>query len=510
MNKSTMSTHQKNEQRLSTVSMIVKLLLVMILGLLFLNVEAHSGKTCYAHFAQSPISIDRNLTDWPQAGQYNIQRAGGTDFQAYFMVNYNEQTLYVAMAVTDDIHLKAQNSVRNWDRKEDRHILFLDFDHSLHRGSGVITLFGDQNGGTLEYAPNNWDPFHHAVTEDDVNVVIKRVGKVTTYEWSIDAPIALRPFLSLGIDHYVHDLDNRSDEPDYYEWGTGGFKDRLPFRLGDVMLLPADHDFGKVSGQMGWEDQKKDRVLPTKVVIQSDDYELMWTTVELDSAGRFTKKLPSGFYRIFPLVKTATTANQWDIERINKAKGIFFAVKSGVENELPAYTMALSKKPDYLIPVKGMLNSDHPFDKEAVDVVVQAFKDYCQIPGVSLAVIQNGKLVYEKQYGTSNTTTNQPLSASTRFEIASVSKPIFAYAVHRLADRGVIDLEKPLHEYKEFKSISHDPRHKLLTAGLVLSHQTGMPNWLWNRPRDWENGEKGRSEERRVGKECRSRWSPYH
>ena len=27
---------------------------------------------------------------------------------------------------------------------------------------------------------------------------------------------------------------------------------------------------------------------------------------------------------------------------------------------------------------------------------------------------------------------------------------------------------------------------------------------------DFDNHEKGRSEERRVGKECRSRWSPYH
>ena len=26
----------------------------------------------------------------------------------------------------------------------------------------------------------------------------------------------------------------------------------------------------------------------------------------------------------------------------------------------------------------------------------------------------------------------------------------------------------------------------------------------------WVNGEDSRSEERRVGKECRSRWSPYH
>ena len=51
--------------------------------------------------------------------------------------------------------------------------------------------------------------------------------------------------------------------------------------------------------------------------------------------------------------------------------------------------------------------------------------------------------------------------------------------------------------------------HGLMKLGAARSH----PRYLINRrriPRLFKRQRKERSEERRVGKECRSRWSPYH
>ena len=42
---------------------------------------------------------------------------------------------------------------------------------------------------------------------------------------------------------------------------------------------------------------------------------------------------------------------------------------------------------------------------------------------------------------------------------------------------------------------------------LQMLQQNSYRNDRYNR---WLKGESFRSEERRVGKECRSRWSPYH
>ncbi len=81
----------------------------------------------------------------------------------------------------------------------------------------------------------------------------------------------------------------------------------------------------------------------------------------------------------------------------------------------------------------------------------------------------------------------------TIFQAASVSKTVFAYAVMRLWDQGLIDLDRPLYEYTDgilderfcnvypddpAKSAQNEEWAKRLTARIVLSHGTGIKNWV--------------------------------
>jgi len=59
-----------------------------------------------------------------------------------------------------------------------------------------------------------------------------------------------------------------------------------------------------------------------------------------------------------------------------------------------------------------------------------------------------------------------------------------------LAEKGVIDLDKPLFQYLPFEQLSNDERAKTITARHILSHQSGLPNWVWGGPYGWENGGK--------------------
>ena len=59
---------------------------------------------------------------------------------------------------------------------------------------------------------------------------------------------------------------------------------------------------------------------------------------------------------------------------------------------------------------------------------------------VSLALIKEGKVIYHKTYGIRNLMTNASITESTLFEAASITKPVFAYTVHRLEEKGIIDL----------------------------------------------------------------------
>jgi CubicO group peptidase (beta-lactamase class C family) len=66
---------------------------------------------------------------------------------------------------------------------------------------------------------------------------------------------------------------------------------------------------------------------------------------------------------------------------------------------------------------------------------------------------------------------------STVFEAGSISKPVFAYAVMKLCERRVIELDTSLAKYTATKFVQEDSRLDLITARRVLSHTTGLPNW---------------------------------
>ena len=112
------------------------------------------------------------------------------------------------------------------------------------------------------------------------------------------------------------------------------------------------------------------------------------------------------------------------------------------------------------------------------------------VPGMSIAIIEDGRISWHGAFGTRNADTGEPVTDATIFEAASLSKPVFTYAVLKLVDRGVLALDRPLAEYlaaADLKQIypaavSGDARWKTITARTVLTHRTGFPNWFNNGP----------------------------
>lgn len=62
------------------------------------------------------------------------------------------------------------------------------------------------------------------------------------------------------------------------------------------------------------------------------------------------------------------------------------------------------------------------------------------VPGMSIAVIDSFKIAWVKSYGVMDTATKQPVTDSTLFQAASISKPVFAMAALKLAEMGAVDL----------------------------------------------------------------------
>jgi len=99
------------------------------------------------------------------------------------------------------------------------------------------------------------------------------------------------------------------------------------------------------------------------------------------------------------------------------------------------------------------------------------------VPGIAIAVVDRGKLAWSRGFGVKNMLTRDPVREDTLFEAASMTKPVFAYVVMRLADEKRLDLDKPLITYRRAPNPGNDPNLERITARHVLEHSTGLPNW---------------------------------
>ncbi|MBZ0301079.1 MAG: beta-lactamase family protein [Anaerolineae bacterium] len=100
-----------------------------------------------------------------------------------------------------------------------------------------------------------------------------------------------------------------------------------------------------------------------------------------------------------------------------------------------------------------------------------------QVPGLAIAVIEQGDIAYLKGFGVRSTASQEPVSEHTVFQMASLSKPLFAYAVLQLVESGLLALDTPLSYYLPRSYLTHDARIDQITARHVLSHSAGFPNW---------------------------------
>ncbi|RPI14995.1 MAG: class A beta-lactamase-related serine hydrolase, partial [Acidobacteriales bacterium] len=64
-----------------------------------------------------------------------------------------------------------------------------------------------------------------------------------------------------------------------------------------------------------------------------------------------------------------------------------------------------------------------------------------EVPGLAIAVVRDGKTVYRETLGVLDLSSKEPVTAGTRFHLASVTKTFVATAVLQLAEQGKVDLD---------------------------------------------------------------------
>ena len=99
------------------------------------------------------------------------------------------------------------------------------------------------------------------------------------------------------------------------------------------------------------------------------------------------------------------------------------------------------------------------------------------MPGASIAIAKDGKLVMARGYGLANIEDREPVHADSLFRIASISKPITAVAVLQLLEDGQLGLDEGvfqiLGEIRPAEDASRNPQLYEITVRQLLQHSGG-------------------------------------
>jgi len=106
--------------------------------------------------------------------------------------------------------------------------------------------------------------------------------------------------------------------------------------------------------------------------------------------------------------------------------------------------------------------------------LVERMKE-CHTSAVSIAIIENYEIREAYAYGVKRRAAKEKVSIDTLFQAGSISKPVFAVAVMRLAERGTLDIDTDISEYLvDYDVPTYDNKKHKITLRQILSHHAGL------------------------------------
>ncbi len=125
---------------------------------------------------------------------------------------------------------------------------------------------------------------------------------------------------------------------------------------------------------------------------------------------------------------------------------------------------------------KGLSRAIQVRGWEAERFSIQERLAFYNVPGVSVAVLDGGRLVWGRGYGVTDVNTGKEVTPETLFQAASISKPVAATAALKLVEEGVLELDAPVNRYlTRWKIPDNDfTRDTPVTLKHLLTHTGGL------------------------------------
>ncbi len=79
-----------------------------------------------------------------------------------------------------------------------------------------------------------------------------------------------------------------------------------------------------------------------------------------------------------------------------------------------------------------------------------------ELPGLAIGIVAENEIVYARGFGVKSVATRAPISMTTLFHMASISKPFVATAIMQLVEQGRVQLDAPVVTYLPYFTLDDD------------------------------------------------------
>src|SRR5262249_35327693 len=102
--------------------------------------------------------------------------------------------------------------------------------------------------------------------------------------------------------------------------------------------------------------------------------------------------------------------------------------------------------------------------------------EHYKIPGVSIAVVNDGRVEWARAYGLKDATTKEPVTTETLFQAGSISKPVAALAALKLVEQGKLSLDEDVNaKLVSWKLPENEfTKDQKVTLRRLLTHNAGL------------------------------------
>jgi CubicO group peptidase (beta-lactamase class C family) len=162
--------------------------------------------------------------------------------------------------------------------------------------------------------------------------------------------------------------------------------------------------------------------------------------------------------------------------RIGNVVALFAVMFLGVVPQLRAQTKAADHEEHIRrIEAKAVevpLRANEPPLQLSLKKLMELYK----IPALSIAVIENYKIVWVKAYGATDAGTSEPVTTKTLFQAGSISKPVAAVGALSLVEKGKLALDENVNQKLKSWRVPENEFTKTekVTLRRIMSHTAGL------------------------------------